>query len=449
MHKKFAILALVSTFFATGLFLSPGVHAQLNVCNPPQTVFQKIQDSFDRNIRETAVNHLTSALMDWIFNLVTGTEMKEYMGCTTYVAANTTDPEISNKLSQANCSTTSEAVCQNIVNQYVYDTNGRFDREKFANGKVAGSALGIAYSLDNSIMYEPLPVNTAYFFKDYAYKIPVIGDKVLAADDEVDYRHNLIGSVLGIWKITRNAAYAIMALIMLYVGLAIIMRKQISQKMVVTIQYSLPKIALALVLIAFSYPIGALMTSLAWSLYYSAESIVTTLGAASGAVDPTFWTGAFKSIGGIGILILLVILSFTGVGIGLVALVTVLFVVVIGLNIIATFKALMLFLKMLIGIITAPIEFAVGAIPGNESKTMDWFKRMAAHGLGIFGIAVTIKLVHMFGVTAIRDSFTDNAFAGSMFAIFGFIFIFIYGYTFAIKVPNMIESAIMGPPKRK
>jgi hypothetical protein len=239
-----------------------------------------------------------------------------------------------------------------------------------------------------------------------------------------------------------------MALIMLYVGITIIMRRQINQKVVVTVQYSLPKIVLALILIAFSYPIGALMASLSWSLFYSADAIVRTLGEASGAVDPTLYTGAFQTIGGILILILVFIFATGGLGIGLVALVVILAVVTVGLYIVAYFKALMLFLKMLISIITAPITFAIGAIPGNEDKTVEWFKQMASYGLGIFAISVSIKLVHMFGITAIRDSFNADQFAGVMFAIFGFLFIFVYGYVFAIKVPEKIERAIMGPKKR-
>ncbi|NMB70204.1 hypothetical protein GYA27_03330 [candidate division WWE3 bacterium] len=449
MSKRLAQSILSLSFVALLSVFAPAAHAQLNVCNPPQSIFQKLQDSFDRNIRETAINHATSLVVDWTFSSATGVELSEYMGCSTYLSEQMQGADLAdmrNRVASYDCGQTDTTTCQNVMNQYAFDANGNYDRERFAQGKVSGSALGLAYALDNSLKYEPLPVNTAYFFKDYAYRLPIVGEKVLAAD--VDYRHTLINSVLGIWKITRNAAYALMAIIMLYVGITIIMRKQINQKVVVTVQYSLPKIILALVLIAFSYPIGALMASLAWSLFYSADDIIRTLGQASGAVDPTLWTGIFKSVGGILLLVLLFIISTGGISIVLVVLLVILAVVTIGLNVVANFKALMLYLKMLISIITAPITFAIGAIPGNEDKTMEWFKQMASYGLGVFAISVCIKLVHMFGVTAIRDSFNQNMFAGAMFGVFGFLFIFIYGYTFAIKAPEKIERAIMGPKKR-
>jgi len=452
MSKRLTQLIISLSFISMLAASAPSAHAQLNVCNPPQTVFQKIQDSFDRNIRETAINHATSMVLDWTFNITTGVEMAEYMGCSTYLSTQLTGPEtaaMQNQLASYNCNQTDDTVCQNLLNQYAFDANGNYDRNRFAQGKVSGSILGMAYQVENSLKYEPLPVNTAYFFKDYASRLPIVGEQVLAAN--VDYRHTFIAAVLGIWKITRNAAYALMALIMLYVGITIIMRRQINQKVVVTVQYSLPKIVLALILIAFSYPIGALMASLAWSLFYSADDIVRTLGEASGAVDPTLAIGAtqaFGTVGGVLILMLVFIFSTGGLGIGLVSLVVLMAVITVGLYIVAYFKALSLFLKMLISIITAPITFAIGAIPGNEDKTIDWFKQMASYGLGIFAIAVSIKLVHMFGVTAIRDSYTANPFAGVMFAVFGFLFIFVYGYVFAIKVPEKIERAIMGPKKR-
>lgn len=50
---------------------------------------------------------------------------------------------------------------------------------------------------------------------------------------------------------------------------------------------------------------------------------------------------------------------------------------------------------------TAPLEFALGAIPGSENRTKDWFIRMAKYGLTIFGMGVAIPVSLVFGVSVI------------------------------------------------
>jgi hypothetical protein len=452
------VIRYLSYFFIIFLLfvtISPKTYAQLNVCNPPQTVFQRIQDSFQRNIRETAINHVTSVLLDWTFNTATGSEMSEYMGCTDYIAtqlqaANPGDPDVASVVSDLqtyNCGDTDEAVCQSIMNRF--DTGhpaeggtNIYNRQKFAEGKVAGSLLGMGYYVENEMKYEPVPVNMAYFFRDYTKRIPVIGEKAYAAD--ISYEQPFLDQILEIWKITRNAAYAIMAVIMLYVGITIILRKQVNQKVVVTVQYSLPKIVLSLILIAFSYPIGALMTSLAWSLFNSAGRIIATLGAASGsAFNIDSIDGMFQSVGAV-MLPILVIIFQAGIGIGMVALVVIVVIISFGLYLFAVFKAFYLYIKMLVGVVTAPIEFAMGAIPGNEDRIAAWFKRMTALGLGIFGIAATIKLVHLMALTAVVSILQTNRLAGALFGVFGGLFLFVFGYTFALTVPGQIDKALNG-----
>jgi len=46
----------------------------------------------------------------------------------------------------------------------------KYDIDEVSNRKISGSLLGYAYLVRNTMQYEPVPVNTAYFFKDYAAK---------------------------------------------------------------------------------------------------------------------------------------------------------------------------------------------------------------------------------------------------------------------------------------
>lgn len=64
-----------------------------------------------------------------------------------------------------------------------------------------------------------------------------------------------LSPLLPIWKVFRNIAYALLAIIMMVVGFLVMFRKKIDPKTVVTVQNALPKIVVSLILITFSYAI--------------------------------------------------------------------------------------------------------------------------------------------------------------------------------------------------
>jgi hypothetical protein len=461
-HFKQPIKTIFS-FILVSLCVPLFFQAHADVCNPPEEWYNKIQSSFQRDIRDTVMNQATSATSDFLFHVITNAEMAEYMNCLDYVAPNF--PRIQNELTAFGCNRTPEEVCRGMVNQYktacvgdpatdptcTNNLHHGFDRVAFSKSKISGSLLGMAYGIQNYLQYEPVPVNTAYFFKDYAYKIPVLGERALAAD--VNYQNTLISGVLDIWKITRNVAYALMSVIMIWVGIIIITRKKISQQVVVNVQYALPKIVISLVLIAFSYPIGATMASLSWSLFNSAPVIINSLSTAAGGMDAPLRAGLDIGVGGSFLTLMAILFAGGGVGlaVGLATVIVMLIAVIMYLW--CLIKALMLFLKMIASTVTAPLLFAIGAIPGNEDKISNWFKQMLAWGLGIAGINITLNLVQLFVVTIINSGGVTlggafPALSGALYAIFGGLFLFIFGFGFASKVPDQIQNGIMGKPKR-
>lgn len=72
--------------------------------------------------------------------------------------------------------------------------------------------------------------------------------------------------LLGIWKAFRNIAYGIIAIIMIVIGFMVMLRKKIDPKTVVTVQNSIPRIVVALILVTFSYAIAGFMIDLMYVL---------------------------------------------------------------------------------------------------------------------------------------------------------------------------------------
>lgn len=406
-----------------------------DICNPEAGWFNKLVKTFDPDAKLTAmvVNYVSASTFG--FNIATGSSWDETMNCMSTYASQIPGAE---KLTSFGCDKTDAAVCTALANQHnAFNIPG--EREKFASGRVAGSLLGLAYSVDNELHSEPVPVNMAYFFKDYAYRLPIVGEKVYAADG-ADYKFDQIKMILAGWKIMRNLAYAVMSIIMLWVGITIITRQKISQQVVVNVQYALPKVFMALVFIAFSYPIGATIATLSWALYNSMPTILTsTFGLPNTQV----------TIGIIVVLVVGFILQSTGIGfaisIGLVIVILALIITYLA----AIFKILWTFMKMLAAIVYSPLQIAISAIPGNEDQLLGWFKQLAAWGLGIVAMGFTIQLVMILGLQIMISSYNSAGISGTVFAMYTFPFFYIFGFSFALKTPDMVQNAIVGETKKK
>jgi hypothetical protein len=436
-------------------------------CDPAKFSILKTLNSFPTSIVSTALVHSLGALINiqpWF--MAFGASPAETMGCANYIARYNqalAGSCMAQSILASSCPDTPNDICEAITGQFEIGggyrasegIGSRYDSAKFANSKVAGSLLGYAYLVQNTTTYEPVPVNTAYFFKDYAAKLPIIGDEVYA-QNTTTYGHTLIDSVLSIWKVFRNIAYAMMSLIMLWVGFAIITRKKISSQTVVNVQYALPKIVIALVMIAFSYPIGALITSLAWTLWNNSRTIIMSIGSdtrfaqmADGLQD--------LGIGGLVILIQKTQLSLAGAG-AMLAIVSVMAIFLIMFAIFASLKALWIYVKMVIYIAVAPIQIALYALPGQDDKLEKWFKQMLSWGIGLFGMAMVNWLTLTFALGLIMDSFACSSgpnltlarpiVSGTLFNIFIVPLLLVFGFSSAVKVPDMVEEMLMDKKKR-
>lgn len=116
------------------------------------------------------------------------------------------------------------------------------------------SAIGnIAMAMGS--MYDNPPADLAYWIRDTGQSLGFIPKQAYAQG--VGFTG--LAPLLPIWKAFRNIAYVLLALAMIVVGFMVMMRKRIDPKTVVTVQNSLPRIVIALILITFSYAIVGLL----------------------------------------------------------------------------------------------------------------------------------------------------------------------------------------------
>lgn len=83
----------------------------------------------------------------------------------------------------------------------------------------------------------------------------------------------------GIWKALRDVAYILLVLVLITFGFMIMFRVKINPQTVITIENSLPRIVLALILITFSFAIAGFLIDL---MYVAIAIIVSILAPAAG-----------------------------------------------------------------------------------------------------------------------------------------------------------------------
>lgn len=457
-YKRFFRFFVVAFVFIAALSVPlPKIHAAdlpSPLCAPDENLFEKIKSAFTTlDIRRTTVNMFNSMVLDVTTHAAFNRSIKDISEC--YIWEIKTlqtesdlppDAQVDTFVAEAEaegCDMDPDVDCSDLGETYKIappnptGSNGQFPG--FANNTTSGSLLGMANLLQGAVN-EPVPVNLAYWWNDNVARIPFAG-KALAA--EVTYGGPLVEFVFDFWKYTRNLAYALLAVVLLIVGFMIMARKKINPQMAVTAQTALPRIVLAVIFITFSYPIGALAASAAWSLGQYAAFI------AMDSLVP--WTtnatiGEF-TIGYALVLMIGTLLAVSGIGIVLILAVFIAAIVVIILFIVCLIKALAAYIRILFSIIAAPLAFAVGAIPGQEATTTKWFKSLAADVMTIPAIFFVISLTIGLLIRTALAGPIEGAWTSTIVIILLGPFIAIYGFSLAAKMPKLVKNWIVGEEK--
>lgn len=148
-------------------------------------------------------------------------------------------------------------------------TNNPSDGDKYFNGSVFG---GIAKLI--AFPYANPPASGIYWaysglqgagFVPKSYAAEGIGFSALKP-------------LSGLWQMFRNVSYMLVVLILLVVGFMIMFRVKINPQTMVTLENSLPRIVITLLLITFSFAIGGFLIDLMYVVTGLAVSIVSNNG---------------------------------------------------------------------------------------------------------------------------------------------------------------------------
>lgn len=319
----------------------------------------------------------------------------------------------------------------------------------------SGSLLTMAVTMDNSIQRDEVPVNMAYFFKDYARRVPVVRNTAFAQGTTED-QYMGANMVYSVWKWVRNISLGLMSLLLLVIGMMIMTRKKISAQATVTVQRALPRIAVSIVLIFFSYVIGSFMIQLMGPLKAAMRRTILLLidqqlGEITALSFAPTGTSAGLSLLGWGILVATGLVSWNTAGLAFFIGIVIVVLALIIVSIIALVKTLLIYVKLLTYTIISPLYFAIGAVPGKESMILDWFKEMLSGVASV--VAMTFFIWFSFSIPffmlASATAGTSKQFLSSTLTSLFTPVMMLFALFTAIKMPKKVDGWIKGDSKKR
>ncbi len=229
--------------------------------------------------------------------------------------------------------------------------------------------------------------------------------------------------LLPIWKAFRNIAYIILALAMVAVGFMVMMRKKIDPKTVITVQNSLPRIVMALILITFSYAIVGFMIDLMYLFIGLINVLISSAlppptGIASVGQPTNFFNMGFwgflaavfaplRYFGPSGALINTVsdleqgqvwkaVGDFIGGGLMTISGIGPLFQFILFLAFLFAFVRLLLMMltsytQILLAVLTGPLQILIDVFPGANGFT-SWIKNILSN-LAVFPVTILLLMI--------------------------------------------------------
>jgi len=304
-----------------------------------------------------------------------------------------------------------------------------------SNPLAQGGAIGMMGGMIGAV-YEDYPdLRTGDFFKN------TLANNILSTPAQATGVDDIQATKLDeLWRVMRNISYVLMVVIMIAMGFMVMLRQQIDPRTTMTISAALPRIAVSLVLIAFSLPIAGLILDLSKVLV--------------GLIDSVFsqFIGPGKPVPEmVGVGISNILKNFVwgrhipvALGFGVLGTVVELFIQLI-IRVIAFAAAIMIFwtlisryASLLISVIFAPFAFLWGTLPGQEDTTSRWFRSFIVNALTFPGIYLVINIANWVVRTSIVP--LPPAWEGTAADISGLVGLGIL--LTATKIPALLEDAL-------
>lgn len=133
------------------------------------------------------------------------------------------------------------------------------------------------------------PLSGVGYFINKAANLNLIPE-VSAQESGGGFGFGSFGLILGLWKATRNIAFALVTIAVIIIAFMIMFRVKISPQVVISVQSALPKIVIGLILITFSYAIAGFLVDLMYVVIGLMAALI------KGANLSTHnWTDLFKA----------------------------------------------------------------------------------------------------------------------------------------------------------
>jgi hypothetical protein len=331
-----------------------------------------------------------------------------------------------------------------ILGNYTqYNSSGSSaDNFQYTGGS---GALGDVSSVMADLYSNP-PVSGVSYFA-YLYQKASSSNSTFAATSSNNYSGPVYGfsflsPIYPIWAVTRNLAFLLLILVILFTGVMIIIGGKVGGQVPITFLSALPNIIAAVILITFSYAIGGfmidLMNILLGFIYFSFTALNGNLSSGSfhtafssqnyifniyGGINSqltTIVSGAAGSISnvnttGVGVIADLVkelasIVQSTGLSSIIAFIIGVILLFTVFKIIVQLLKGYLIFLFLPV---VSPFMFLAGSIPGQSKFIGNFFKGMFK------GVLIFVTTYTMFNLIYFLEHSTGFAPGGNSLPLLG------------------------------
>ncbi|MBI2598720.1 hypothetical protein HYW40_00660, partial [Candidatus Curtissbacteria bacterium] len=273
---------------------------------------------------------------------------------------------------------------------------------------IGSGAIAASGKLMASLYGAPPASGVQYFAGEIRKFNPVQPAFAQTRDPGIGF--NALQPVQRLWSTFRNISYVGFVLVFIVIGFMVMFRSKISPQAVATIQDSLPRIVVALILVTFSYAIVGLMIDVMFVFLNVIITVLKNTGSPailSNEADVIFQKSVFGVVWGSWSDIIRKVfeaissiigglkvpagldnaLGFFGGGIaGIIAGIAILFIMFR-----VFFMLLMSYVTIIILTIFAPFLLLFQALPGNNGAK-EWFKQLAAN-ISVFPVVALMFLL--------------------------------------------------------